>query len=68
MSKVTVFRTNKHFTMYESYGLKRGPGYTLQPNDKPTYFIVLTDTYTTKQFDTLEEADKEWVFLTLSKL
>ena len=80
MAKVTVVRKMKNFVMYKRVARRRGRGCKFQWNAKSKYVITYADakskyvityadehyaTKPTKVFNTLEEADKEWVYLTL---
>ena len=69
MAKTTVIRTNKLFTMYKQVARRKGRGSKFQWNAKSQYIITYAGvTYKNKParvFKTFEEADKEWVFLTL---
>lgn len=72
MSKTTVIRTNRLFTMYRRVARRKGRGSKFQWNAKSQYVITYaTDEYNGKPgkvFKTFEEADKEWVYLTLRYL
>jgi hypothetical protein len=69
MAKITVIRSNKKFTLYKRVARRKGRGSKFQWNAKSQYVI----TYTTEEykgkpgkvFNTFEDADKEWVYLTL---
>lgn len=69
MAKTTVVRTNKQFTMYRSVGRNKGRGAKFQWNAKSQYVITYSGEHypnkPTKVFKSLEEANKEWVYLTL---
>ena len=69
MAKVTVIRTNKNFTLHKRVERRKGRGSKFQWNCKPQYVITYAcEPYKNKPskvFKTLEEADKEWVYMTL---
>lgn len=69
MAKVTVIRSNKLFTMYKRVARRRGRGNKFQWNASPQYVITYSgEAYVNKPskvFKTFEEADKEWIYLTL---
>ncbi len=67
MSKVTVLRTSKNFTMYKRVARRKGRGSKFQWNAKSQYVITYAgDRYKdVKVFKTFEEADKEWVYMIL---
>jgi len=69
MAKTTVVRTSKLFTMYRKVARHRGRGCKFQWNAKTQYIITYSSekykSMPTKVFKTLEEANKEWVYLTL---
>jgi len=69
MAKTTVIRTNKKFTMYKQVARRKGRGSKFQWNAKAQYVITYAgESYhgkPTKVFKTFEDADKEWVYLTL---
>lgn len=69
MAKTTVIRTNKRFTMYKQVARRKGRGSKFQWNAKSQYVITYAgESYSgkpTKVFKSFEDADKEWVYLTL---
>jgi hypothetical protein len=72
MAKITVIRTNNKFTMYKQVARRKGRGSKFQWNAKAQYVITYTgnhfvrsEDYPDKVFKSFEEADKEWVYLTL---
>ena len=69
MSKVTVLRTNKNFTMYKRVARRKGRGSKFQWNAKSQYVITYAGEHykdkPVKVFKTFEEADKEWVYMIL---
>lgn len=69
MSKVTVLRTNKNFTMYKRVARRKGRGSKFQWNAKSQYVITYAGEYykdkPVKVFKTFEEADREWVYMIL---
>lgn len=69
MAKVTVVRSNKLFTLYKRVERCKGRGSKFQWNAKAQYVITYTsENYAkkpSKVFKSFEEADKEWVYLTL---
>ena len=64
MAKTTVVRTNKLFTMYRKVARNKGRGSKFQWNAKTQYVFTYADK-TSKVFKSFEDADKEWVYLTL---
>ena len=69
MTKTTVIRTNKLFTMDKQVARRRGRGSKFQWNAKSPYVITHAgETYKNtlpKVYKTFEDADKEWIYLTL---
>ncbi len=69
MAKTTVVRTNKKFTMYKQVARRKGRGSKFQWNAKSQYVITYSgEDYPNKParvFNSFEDADKEWVYLTL---
>ena len=69
MSKTTVVRTSKLFTMYRKVARRRGRGSKFQWNAKTQYVITYSSEpykgMPAKVFNSFEEANKEWVYLTL---
>jgi len=69
MAKVTVIRSNKLFTMYRRVARRKGRGSKFQWNAKSQFIITYSgEVYKNKPsrvFKTFEEADKEWIYLTL---
>lgn len=69
MAKVTVIRSNKLFTMYKRVARRKGRGSKFQWNAKSQFVITYSGkAYNSKPprvFKTFEEADKEWIYLTL---
>lgn len=69
MANTTVVRSNKLFTMYKRVEKPKGRGSKFQWNAKPQFIITYSGSQyfnrPSKVFNTLEEADKEWVYLTL---
>ncbi len=72
MAKTTVVRTNKLFTMYRTVARRRGRGSNFQWNVKAKYTITYAGGeykgIPVKVFKTLDEADKEWIYLMLKHL
>lgn len=69
MAKNGIVRSNRLFVMYRRVAKKRGRGSKFQWNAKAQYAITYIgpdfQNTPTKVFKTLEEADKEWVYLML---
>lgn len=69
MAKITVVRSNKLFTLYKRVARRRGRGSKFQWNAKAQYVITYAGEHyankPSKVFKSFEEADKEWVYMTL---
>jgi hypothetical protein len=69
MAKVTVVRSNKLFTLYKRVARRKGRGSKFQWNAQAQYVITydgwLDADKPSKVFKSFEEADKEWVYMTL---
>ena len=68
MSKTKVIRTTAYMTMYRKVERRRGRGANFQWNAQNQYLLVSNHPgkpLITNHFKTFEEADREWVYLTL---
>jgi len=65
MTKTKVIRSNSKFTMTRKVERRKGRGAKFQWNTTATSYIITSPLLFTKTYNTFEEADKAWVYLTL---